>query len=268
MSWKRAPDFGREAGNGLFKYTSYAVDYPVFPPYSWVVEQVVLPLFVPFGWTVLVVEGALAVMLLSGAWVRLAAAIGIAQSLAIGLSVAYAPAEWPWSYWLMIGAHAVILLSSAGRVLAVDGVRAGLPGRRALGRFWGVTTTLVGLFCALASLGDPLAASGPGLRSVGLSLSLGQFNLVGGLILIAVGVLLILGSAGTQTASWAAAALSAVAGLSLLAQFGFTDPLLGGTPTSAAYLFTVAAVSLVVGARSGAPSTPSQHPLADPSKGS
>jgi len=78
----------------------------------------------------LIAETTLAVLLLTGTWVRLAAAIGVAQSVAIALSVAFAPYEWPWSYWLMIGAHAVILFSSAGRVLAVDGVRAGLPSRR------------------------------------------------------------------------------------------------------------------------------------------
>ena len=32
VSWKRAPDFGQDAGNGLFKFTSYAVSHPVLPP--------------------------------------------------------------------------------------------------------------------------------------------------------------------------------------------------------------------------------------------
>ncbi len=137
VSWKRAPDFGREAGNGLYKFTSYAVSDPVFPPYSWVVEHVVLKAFTPFGWLVLAMETLLAVLLLTGAWVRLAALVGVAQSLAIGLSVAYAPHEWPWSYWLMIGAHVAILGSSAGRVLAVDAVRAGLTDGRLLRRVFG-----------------------------------------------------------------------------------------------------------------------------------
>ncbi len=109
------------------------MSHPVFPPYSWLVEHVVLKAFTPFGWLVLIAETTLAVLLLTGTWVRLAAAIWVAQSVAIALSVAFAPYEWPWSYWLMIGAHAVILFSSAGRVLAVDGGRAGLPVRRALG---------------------------------------------------------------------------------------------------------------------------------------
>ncbi len=257
VSWKRAPDFGQEAGNGLYKFTKYAVTDPVFPPYSWVVEHLVLPVFEPFGWMVLIAETTLAVMLLTGAWVRLAAAIGVAQSVAIALSVAYAPHEWPWSYWLMIGAHALILFSSAGRVLAVDGARDGFPVLRTLGTAWGGLTVLVGAYSVLASFDDPLAKRGPGLRSVDLSISLGQYNLVGGLVLVVVGALLVVAArGGPRAAAMGAMALAVVAGLSLHAQLGFTDPVLGGTATSAAYLFAVAVVAFFVGARAHGGSQP------------
>ncbi len=249
VSWKRAPDFGQDAGNGLFKFTSYAVSHPVLPPYSWVVDHLVLPAFTPFGWLVLIAETTLAVLLLTGAWVRLAAAIGVAQSVAIALSVAYAPHEWPWSYWLMIGAHVVILLSSAGRVLGVDGVRAGLPIRRTLGLCWGGLTVLVGLYSVLGSFGDPLATRGPGLVSSDLSVGLGHYNLLGGLALVIVGVLIVMAArGGPRVVARAAAVLAVLAGLSLHAQLGFTDPVLGGTPTSAAYFLAVAVVALFVGA--------------------
>lgn len=252
VSWKRAPDFGQDADNGLFKFTSYAVSHPVFPPYGWVVEHLVLPVFTPFGWLVLIAETTLAVLLLTGAWVRLAAAIGVAQSIAIALSVAYAPHEWPWSYWLMIGAHIAILFSSAGRVLAVDAVRAGLPGSRTLGQFWGVLTMLVGAYSVIGSLGEPLAARGPGLVSSDLSISLGGYNVLGGSVLLVVGGLLLLAArGGPPTAARGAAVLAALAGLSLHAQLGFTDPILGGTPTSAAYFFAVALISTFVGAPAG-----------------
>jgi hypothetical protein len=251
VSWKHAPDFGQDAGTGLFKFTSYAVSDPVLPPFSWVIEQVVLPNFALFGWGVLVAETALAVLLLTGAWVRVAAAIGLAQSAAIALSVAFAPHEWPWSYWLMIGAHGLLLVSSAGRVLAVDAVRAGMDSaRETLARFWGTLAVLVGLFSVVLSFDDPLASRGPGLRSVDLSISLGDYNLVGGLVLAAVGVLLLIASRPTALV---AALLAAVAGLSLHAQLGFSDPLLGGTTTSAAFLFAAGLVAAVVFARSGHP---------------
>lgn len=38
VAWKRPPDFGKDAGNELYKFTSYAVDNPVLPPFSWLVD--------------------------------------------------------------------------------------------------------------------------------------------------------------------------------------------------------------------------------------
>lgn len=256
VAWKRAPDFGQDAENGLFKFTSYAVSDPVFPPFSWVVENVVLPNFALFGWGVLVAETALAVLLLTGAWVRVAALVGIAQSVAIGLSVAFAPHEWPWSYWLMIGAHVLLLASSAGRVLAIDAVRAGLPGsRESLGRVWGGLSVLVGLFSLFGSFDDPMAPRGPGLRSTDLSISLGEYNLVGAVVLIAAGTLLLVPA---RPAALLAAVIAAVGALSLHAQLGFSDPLLGGSATSAAYLFCVALVAVFVGTRRREPAPPAE----------
>ena len=162
VSWKRPPDFGLDAGNGLYKFTSYAVSHPVLPPYSWLVEHAVLPHIQVFGWLVLVVESGSAVMLLTGTWIRVAATVGIAQSLAIALSVAYAPAEWPWSYWLMIAAHVVILFSSTGRVLSVEAVRAGLGRGATFVQLWGGLSVALGLVTIVGSIRDPLAARGSG----------------------------------------------------------------------------------------------------------
>ncbi len=265
VAWKRAPDFGQEAGNGLYKFTKYAVDYPVFPPYSWIVEHLVLPHISVFGWGVLAVETALAVLLLTGTYVRLACLLGIAESLAIGLSVAYAPHEWPWSYWLMIGAHLLLLVSSGGRVLAVDAVRAGLVDGRRLATVWGVGAALVGLYSVATSFGDPLAASGTGLRSSNLSMSLGNYNLLGGAVLVVCGVLLVLGGRGVTAAAASAAGLGLLAGLTLHAQLGFSDPILGGSPTSAAYFWSVSVVALALTLADRARRTTSSTP---PSKAS
>ncbi len=266
VAWKRAPDFGQDAGNGLYRFTSEAVDHPVFPPFSWAVENIVLPNFQIFGWGVLAAETALAVLLLAGAWIRLAALVGIAQSLAIGLSVAFAPNEWPWSYWLMIGAHVVLLLGSSGRVLAVDAVRAGLSTPRSIALPWGVLAALVGAVSIVASFDDPMAARGPGLGSADLSVSLGDYNLVGGLVLAGAGVLLLVAAVGTlRVAALAAGVLAALGGLSLHAQLGFSDPVLGGTATSAAFLFSVALVAAVTGSRHQA-GEPDMHEPAQPKR--
>ncbi len=262
------PDFGQDGGNGLFKFTSYAVSHPVLPPFSWVVEHAVLPQFQAFGWVVLAAETALAVLLLTGTWVRAAAAVGIAQSVAIALSVAYAPAEWPWSYWLMIGAHVMILFSSAGRVFSVEAVRAGLSSGASYLRAWGGLTVLVGLLAVVGSLSDPLAARGFGIGSGDLSVSVGSYNLLGGVVLLLVGALLIATSragGGAARAPMAAAVLASVAALSLCVQLGFSDAVLGGTATSAAYLLCLAVVALAVGRRTSASPTAGSQRAASPS---
>ncbi len=120
--WKTPPDFGQDSGGGLFRYTNYAVDHPVFPPFSWVIETVVLPHFALFGYLTLVVEASIGAFLLVGLATRLWALIGILQTTAITLSVLNAPHEWPWAYYLMFAAHVVVLATAAGRSGGVDGL--------------------------------------------------------------------------------------------------------------------------------------------------
>lgn len=74
--WKLPPEFGRDTGGQLYGYVQGAVDDPFFPPYSWVLEQLVLPNFGFFGWVVLVVESLLAAFLIAGAFTRLWALVG------------------------------------------------------------------------------------------------------------------------------------------------------------------------------------------------
>jgi thiosulfate dehydrogenase [quinone] large subunit len=106
----------------LLHFTKYAVEYPVFPPYAWIVEQVVLPNFAFFGWAVLLLEATLGGFLLVGLATRFWGLLGIAQTIAISLSVLYAPNEWHWSYLLMSVAHIVIVGTAAGRYAGIDGV--------------------------------------------------------------------------------------------------------------------------------------------------
>ena len=94
----------------------------------------------------------------------------------------------------MIGAHLLLLFSVAGRFFAVDGVRSGAASGRTLATVWGWIAIAVGAYSVLGSFGDPLAARGPGLRSSDLSMSLGDYNLLGGLVLLVVGLLLLASS--------------------------------------------------------------------------
>jgi hypothetical protein len=253
VSWKRPPDFGQESGNGLYGFTRLAVENPVLPPYSWVVEQVVLPNFLAFGWMVLVVETLLAVLLLTGTLVRLGALMGIGQSMAIGLSVAATPGEWPWAYWMMIGIHVALLFTSAGRVAAVDAVRAGSDNSGGSSRSsaprlllgWGVVIGLTGVIAlVLAFDEDPLASIGSQIGGPDLSISLGSYNLVGAVILLVVAGLMC-AAAGFKRPELAlgSAALAVVAALSLYAQLSRTDVWLGGSNTSAGFFLCAAVVS-------------------------
>jgi uncharacterized membrane protein YphA (DoxX/SURF4 family) len=248
VAWKRAPDFGREAGNGLYKFTAYAVEYPVVPPYAWLVENAVLPAIVPFGYAVLLAETTAAVLLLTGRWVRIGALVGLAQSVAIAMSVMYAPEEWPGSYWLMIAGHVAVLLGASARRGSLDAARA--EGRRPVRQawVWAALAAVAGLYSVLLSLDDPLAARGPGLVDSGVSLSLGQYNLLGGLVLLVLAALVVVAARGVRAAGLAGAALGVLAALSLHAQLGFTDPLLGGTPSSAAGYLCLALVCLALAA--------------------
>ena len=242
--WKRAPEFGREAGNGLYKFTSYAVEYPVLPPYAWLVENVVLPAIVPFGYLVIVAETTAAVLLLTGRWVRIGALVGLLQSVAIAMSVMYAPEEWPWSYWLMIAGHVAVLLAASARLGSLDAARA--EGRRPVRQawVWAAVAVVAGLYSVVLSFDDPLAARGPGLVDSGVSLSLGNYNLLGGVVLLVLAGLVVAAARGVRAAGLAGAGLGVLAAVSLHAQLGFTDPLLGGTPSSAAGYLCLALVAL------------------------
>lgn len=245
VNWKVPPDFGADKKQGLYKFTEYAVSEPVFAPYAALVETLVLPNLAVFGWGVVVAESALAVLLLSGAWIRLAALLGIAQTVAIGLSVAFAPEEWPWAYLIMLGAHIALLTSSSGRHLAVDAVRARLSDGRTLARVGGGVALVVGLFSVVGSFGDPLAANGPQIGTSSWEVGFGSFNLVGGAVLALVGALLVASERWGPGTAVAAAGLALAAAIVLRVQAGFADRLLGGGGTSTALVLAVALVAVV-----------------------
>jgi len=122
VGWKVPPDFGRseDGCSGLCRSVDEGANNGVIAPWSWLMENVVAPNLTLFGYLTLLTEFTLAVLLLSGTLTRLAALVGVAQSLAIGLSVANAEGEWYWSYLLMIALHVAVLGLAAGRVYGVD----------------------------------------------------------------------------------------------------------------------------------------------------
>ena len=123
VGWKTPPDFGRgDPPDGLYLSASYAVSHQVFPPFAWVMDRFVLPNFTFFGWMVLLVEAALGAFLVIGLATRFWALVGIAQTVAIALSVLNAPHEWYWSYLLMLLVHVALFATAAGRYAGLDGL--------------------------------------------------------------------------------------------------------------------------------------------------
>ncbi len=112
VSWKIPPDFGETADGcrGICGYVNAGAENTVLPGSSWFFDSIVSPNLAAFGWLTLFVEAGLAAALLSGRFVRVAAVVGMLQSLGIGLAVANAEGEWYWSYALMIALHLAILV--------------------------------------------------------------------------------------------------------------------------------------------------------------
>jgi thiosulfate dehydrogenase [quinone] large subunit len=122
LGWKVPPYFGADDRSGLWGFTNGAIQYPVFAPFSTIVEKVIIPNFGPFGWMVYFAEISLAVFLFLGLATRLWALVGVAQSFVIYLTVGAQPNEWPWTYVLMMVAHLALFTLAAGRVAGVDAV--------------------------------------------------------------------------------------------------------------------------------------------------
>ena len=85
-----------------------------------------LPNFTIFGWLTTITEVSIGAFLILGLTTRLWAVVGMAQTVAISLSIINAPHEWSWAYYMMFAGHAVIWATAAGRAFGLDGVlRAG-----------------------------------------------------------------------------------------------------------------------------------------------
>lgn len=115
--WKTPPDFKL-----LARFTGYAVDHEVFPPWSFVVEKLILPNLTLFGWVTIVTEASIAAFLLLGLASRFWALVGLTMTVTIILSDLNAPNEWSWAYYMMFTLHVVVLTTAAGRAFGLDGL--------------------------------------------------------------------------------------------------------------------------------------------------
>ncbi len=197
LEWKRPSDFGLDLQNGLYKYVDSAVRLPVWKPYAWFVENVVLKQYRLFGWVTLLTEIALAALLIIGFKTRWVALLGAGLSISIALSVlnydkAY---EWPWSYYLMFAIHMLLWAVGAGRHLGVDGaLRNGQAGAT---RTW---TAIGGLAVVAGFVGWLVARDGDFFAKQGQRVAWKYetnvlwFNQFSALLTLLLGVMLIAGA--------------------------------------------------------------------------
>jgi thiosulfate dehydrogenase [quinone] large subunit len=126
--WKVPPDFGLARGDGLYYWTQQMAQYSFLAPHKVFVTSIVLPHFLLFAWLTLLTELFIGVSHLLGLVSRLGAlaALGMSANLFIGL--ARHPAEWPWSYGMLMGFALLFLSTHPGRVLGLDMLLARRPG--------------------------------------------------------------------------------------------------------------------------------------------
>jgi uncharacterized membrane protein YphA (DoxX/SURF4 family) len=200
LEWKRPPDFGKNQGNGLYKYVDAAIKYPVFKPYTWLVENVIVKQYTAFGWFTLLIEATLAVLLILGLWTRPAALLGVGLTIPILLSVLYLENsagqrfEWPWSYFLMVVGHLMVFATDAGKHLGLDGAaRSGkwLKPQRAL-PIVAVVIGALGFYVARDL--DFAAKKGALLGWANWELKVLWFNQLSALLTIALGLLALAGT--------------------------------------------------------------------------
>lgn len=123
LRWKLPPDFMPAEGRGLMDWLELEVAHAAFPLYGLFVEQVVLPNFSFFAWLIFLTELAVGLSLLSGAFTRFGALLGLGLSLNLGIGLLEVPGEWPWSYAMLAMWHGIFFVTGPGRVWGLDALR-------------------------------------------------------------------------------------------------------------------------------------------------
>ena len=124
-SWKKLPDFGMRAGDGLWYWTNEMLKYSAAAPHKYFVQDVVIPNFIFFGYVTLATELFIGLSMLFGVFTRLGALAAFLMALNITTGLIRHPAEWPSAYLMLIGYSILFLSIRAGRQLGIDALIAG-----------------------------------------------------------------------------------------------------------------------------------------------
>ncbi len=121
-TWKVPPDFGMARGDGLFYWTQQMAQYSFLAPHKFFVESVILPHFLLFAWLTLLTELFIGFSHLLGLLNRLGALAALAMATNLFIGLARHPAEWPWSYLMLMGYALLFLATHPGRIWGLDGL--------------------------------------------------------------------------------------------------------------------------------------------------
>ncbi len=128
--WKLPPEFGINQPRGLMFAFREGVEHPVFQTYAEFLREVVVPNFYLFGSLLFVAESLIGLSITLGAFKKLGALAGVAQSLNLLVSQGATP-EGPWIYLIFLAGNLFVLLTPCNHVLALDPSLASRLGARA-----------------------------------------------------------------------------------------------------------------------------------------
>lgn len=142
-TWKVPPDFGRQAGDGLWFWLQQALQHPTLGLHHAFLVKIVLPYFRLFGYLTLATELFVGVTLTLGVLSRFGAFVGLAMSINVTLSVLRVPGEWAWAYYMLIGYSLLFCATHPGRVLGLDALWARRAQVQVGGSRWAKLLTLL-----------------------------------------------------------------------------------------------------------------------------
>lgn len=123
LRWKLPPSFDGGSERSIGEWVGLAVDNAAIGPYGALLDAVVVPNLTLFSWALFLIEAAVGISLLFGAFTRVGAAVGLALSINLGIAMLGVPGEWPWSYAMMAMWHGTLLVAGAGRLWGIDQLR-------------------------------------------------------------------------------------------------------------------------------------------------
>lgn len=122
LEWKEPPDFGCGVSEtrGLCDWLRLASEHSMVQVHADFVEETVLPNYELFGYFLYLYEAITGLLLIFGLLTRVAAMMGLLQSINLFIGVSRAPGEWSWDYGMMIFLHLALLGLAAGRYFGLD----------------------------------------------------------------------------------------------------------------------------------------------------